>query len=60
MRSVVACSGALHGRDKRSGRRCRWRAGAGGARATAYEAAERGDGQVRLMQAMEWGDQISL
>jgi uncharacterized membrane protein YccC len=53
-RFLDACSGALHGRDKRSGRRSRWRARAGGVRATAYGVVERGGKSVRLMQAMEW------
>src|SRR5215469_17631415 len=56
--SVDACSGALHGRDKRSGRRSRWRARAGGARATAYGVVELGCEQLRLMYAGRWSWQI--
>ena len=58
-RFLDACSGALHRRDKRSGRRSRWRARAGGARATAYGVGERKGERAKVMHAkvmhaMEW------
>ena len=48
-----------NGRDKRSVRRSRWRARAGGARATTHGAEERGGAQARLMQARGGGYHIT-